>query len=102
MGSTGIFLLLIAHIKIVNISKSIRKMAGKFSEDQVAEIRESFKKMDVDGNGTITSQEMRNFFDGWILSGPEIEVMAEMADANGDGKLNYEEFLQMMIKAVSN
>ena len=74
-------------------------MKVTLSEDEVAEIKEAFKELDVDGNGTITSEELQNVI---ILFGeklPEtvINVMVEMADTDGDGKINFEEFLQMAI-----
>jgi len=73
-------------------------MAGKLSEDQVAEIKDVFKGMDVDGNGSVTSEEMRKVMSEML---PEhkgyTDVMAAMADTNGDGKIDFEEFLQMVV-----
>ena len=55
--------------------------------------------MDVDGNGTITSEELQKVMkeQGEKLSEAVINVMVAMADTNGDGKIDFEEFLQMAI-----
>merc|ERR1712129_27187 len=82
----------------MGFQKVQEKMAGKLSEDEVAEIKDVFKGMDVDGNGTVTSEEMRKVMSEML---PEhkgyIDVMAAMADTNGDGKIDFEEFLQMAV-----
>ena len=74
-------------------------MKVTLSEDEVAEIKEAFKELDVDGNGTITSEELQNviLLFGEKLPETVINVMVEMADTDGDGKINFEEFLQMAI-----
>ena len=55
--------------------------------------------MDVDGNGTITSEELQKVMkeQGEKLTEAVINVMVAMADTNGDGKIDFEEFLQMAI-----
>ena len=52
--------------------------------------------MDVDGNGTITSEELQKVMkeQGEKLPEAVINVMVAMADTNGDGKIDFEEFLQ--------
>ena len=55
--------------------------------------------MDVDGSGTITSEELQKVMSEQGEKLPEalIDVMVGMADTDGDGKINFEEFLQMAI-----
>ena len=56
--------------------------------------------MDVDGNGTITSEELQKVMkeQGEKLPEAVINVMVAMADTDGDGKIDFEEFLQMTLK----
>ena len=59
-----------------------------------------FKNFDIDGNGTVTTEELVKMMAesaGERVPQFEVEVMAAMVDKNGDGKINFEEFLQMMI-----
>ena len=72
-------------------------MKVTLSEDEVAEIKEAFKRMDVDGNGTVTSEELKKVMkeQGEKLPEAVIDVMVAMADTDSDGKINFEEFLQM-------
>ena len=74
-------------------------MKVTLSEDDVAEIKEMFKEMDVDGNGTITPEELQKVMEeqGERLHDAVLHVMVAMADTDGDGKINFEEFLQMTI-----
>jgi len=76
-----------------------KDLKATLSEDEVAEIKETFKEMDVDGNGTITSEELQKVMkeQGEKLPEAVINVMVAMADTNGDGKIDFEEFLQMAI-----
>ena len=76
-----------------------KDLKATLSEDEVAEIKETFKEMDVDGNGTITSEELQKVMkeQGEKLTEAVINVMVAMADTNGDGKIDFEEFLQMAI-----
>ena len=74
-------------------------MKVTLSEAEVAEIKEEFKEVDVDGNGTVSPEELQKFMKEQGEKIPEgvINVMVAMVDTDGDGKINYEEFLQMAI-----
>ena len=69
------------------------------TEDEVAEIKEEFKEVDVDGNGTVSPEELQKFLKEQGAKIPEgvINVTVAMLDTDGDGKINFEEFLQMLI-----
>jgi calmodulin len=60
----------------------------------------NFKKVfDKDGNGYITKNELRHLMNniGENFTEKEIEEMIREADTDGDGKVNYSEFVQIMI-----
>ena len=70
-------------------------MESILTEEKVTSLREWFKEIDVDDNGTITTKEMFNelYKKIWWL-GPEIFGIVATADTNGDGVINFEECLQ--------
>ena len=60
-------------------------------------IRKAFEKYDKDGNGFITSDEFRKVVEdkyGSKLSSKEVKKLMKEADINGDGKIDYGEFLK--------
>lgn len=67
------------------------------SED---ELIEAFKVFDKDGNGFITSKELKHVMTnlGEKLTIEEAEEMINEADLDGDGQINYEEFVKMMME----
>ena len=74
----------------------VRKMKDTDTEE---ELLEAFKVFDRDGNGYITSHELRHVMTnlGEALSPEEVEEMIKEADLDGDGQIDYEEFVRMMM-----
>ncbi|KAJ3382899.1 hypothetical protein HDU84_003964 [Entophlyctis sp. JEL0112] len=72
-----------------------RKMKDTDSEE---EIKEAFKVFDKDGNGFISAAELRHVMTnlGEKLTDEEVDEMIREADVDGDGQINYEEFVKMM------
>jgi len=73
-----------------------RKMRDTDSEE---EIKEAFKVFDKDGNGYISAAELRHVMTnlGEKLSDSEVDEMIREADIDGDGQINYDEFVKMML-----
>ena len=71
--------------------------------DQTAEIREAFRIFDRDGNGFIDSKELKHIVTqmGQVLTNAEADEFMLEADLNGDGKLDFNEFMQMMLKSLN-
>ena len=66
-----------------------RKTKGGDSDE---EIKEAFRVFDKDGNGFISSEELRQVMVnlGENLTKEEIDEMIREADIDGDGQVNYE------------
>ncbi|CAL2050026.1 CBN-CAL-5 protein [Caenorhabditis brenneri] len=59
-----------------------------------------FEELDVDGDGYITRSELRTAFQrmGHSLSDQDIKAIYRHVDQNNDGKINFQEFCEMMTR----
>ncbi|CAL5416233.1 unnamed protein product [Camellia sinensis] len=67
--------------------------------DAEEELKEAFKVFDKDQNGYISANELRHVMInlGEKLTDEEVDQMIKEADLDGDGQVNYEEFVKMMM-----
>lgn len=75
-------------------------MADKMkSADTEDNIRDAFRVFDVNDNGFISANELRHVATnlGEKLSEDEANEMIRVADSDGDGLINYNDFINMMI-----
>lgn len=76
-------------------------MIAKKSKDgnSEEEIVDAFKVFDTDGNGFISAAELKHimFNLGENMTDEEIDEMIRQADIDGDGQINYEEFVKMIM-----
>ena len=75
----------------------------EFHDSEIEEeIREAFRVFDKEGNGFISTTElslvMQNIGD--VLSEEETDELIAEADIDGDGNVNYEEFVAMLFREV--
>jgi len=69
------------------------RLATKFQDEKL--IKEQFDRIDDNGDGFITSEELSNLFNKQ-LTDDLINQMIEEVDENKDGKISYEEFVNAM------
>jgi len=63
------------------------------------ELKDAFKEFDVDGDGSITTEELRSAMSkllGKQVNPQEIDAIVREADNDGDGTVDFEEFVKMM------
>lgn len=56
-------------------------------------MHKAFQHVDLDNNGTIERSEIIRMCDGWGISGVDVDELLRHCDTNGDGVLNYREFV---------
>ncbi|XP_075853662.1 uncharacterized protein LOC142864347 [Microcebus murinus] len=79
-----------------------RSMAESLSEEQVAQFKEVFKRVDKDGDGKIDAKELGEAMRalGKNPSEEELKAVIKELDADHDGAISLPEFLAAMGKAV--
>merc|ERR1712070_804798 len=74
-------------------------MASKLQDtDSVEEMREAFMVFDRDKSGSVSASELKHVMCnlGEQVSNEEVEEMIKEADADGDGELSFDDFLQFI------
>ncbi|KAJ8040221.1 EF-hand calcium-binding domain-containing protein 7 [Holothuria leucospilota] len=66
------------------------------------ELLKAFRKIDVNGDGFITHNELAKVLTqrGEKMTDEEVRAMIKEADADGDNKLNYKEFCNMLMSTT--
>ncbi|CAL1547851.1 unnamed protein product [Lymnaea stagnalis] len=74
----------------------------KFTEDQVNSFREAFELFDKDGDGQITAVELGIIMNslGQNHTQADLERMIAEADTDGNGTVEFKEFMDMMAKVM--
>merc|ERR1712005_61023 len=75
-----------------------KKKAGQLSEEQLDEIREAFNLFDNDQSGAIDVRELKAAMRalGFEVKNEELKKMVSDVDNDGNGTIEFSEFLQMM------
>ena len=63
--------------------------------EQIDELRRAFDELDTNKDGFVTPDELRNIFQACFQEDAGeglLDLMFAMADADGDGKVNFDEF----------
>ncbi|KAJ8923113.1 hypothetical protein NQ315_001666 [Exocentrus adspersus] len=83
----------------IEFNEFLQMMSKKMKDaDGEEELREAFRVFDKNNDGLISSTELRHVMTslGERLSEEEVEDMIKEADLDGDGQVNYEEFVTIL------
>ena len=74
----------------------MKRRLAKLSEEQVAELKQAFAAMDTNGDGQVTKEELKALLSqlGESVDDAVIDEMIKIADVNGDGKVDFNEFVK--------
>merc|ERR1739848_30471 len=75
-----------------------KKKAGQLSDEQMDEIREAFNLFDGDQSGAIDVRELKAAMRalGFEVKNEELKKMVADVDGDGNGTIEFGEFLEMM------
>ncbi|XP_045212366.1 neo-calmodulin-like isoform X2 [Mercenaria mercenaria] len=88
----------------IDFEEFLLMMARKMKDtDSEEELREAFRVFDKDGNGYISAAELRHVMTnlGEKLTDEEVDEMIKEADLDGDGMVNYEDFMVYTSKLLT-
>mmetsp|Transcript_12702 Transcript_12702/g.21549 ORF Transcript_12702/g.21549 Transcript_12702/m.21549 type:complete len:102 (-) Transcript_12702:214-519(-) len=73
-------------------------MSHGLSQDEIDDLKEAFNMFDVDGGGSISKEELKGVMKklGSDPTDDEIQAMINSVDDNGDGEIDFDEFLEMI------
>ena len=76
----------------------------KFTDEEVAQLKQAFALFDLDGNGYITNDELGTVLRkmGQEPTDEEVDAMIAEIDEDGDGTIDFEEFCELMEKRMSD
>merc|ERR1712006_54675 len=85
-------------------SRASRANMGKMTDKEIAECKEAFDLFDADNGGTIDIAELGTAMEalGFTPQKGEVQKMVSDMDKDGDGTIDFDEFMQLMgAKVVS-
>ncbi len=83
----------------IDFKEFLEMMAKKLNDiDIEAELSDSFRVFDIDGNGMISVTELRYLLTshGPKISHEEVDNIIRVADLDGDGHINFDEFIRLL------
>lgn len=75
-------------------------LSERLTEEQIREYNDAFQAFDKDGNGYITTKELKSLMRclGCNPTDSEVQQIINEVDADGNGKIDFPEFVQLMEK----
>merc|ERR1712238_575254 len=85
-------------IRPSNMGRKSAKKKGGLSEEQMEEIREAFGLFDGDASGAVGVRELKAAMRalGFEVKNEELKKMVADVDGDGNGTIEFAEFLEMM------
>ncbi|KAG5574177.1 hypothetical protein H5410_063943 [Solanum commersonii] len=83
----------------IDFPEFLNLMARKMKDtDSEEELKEAFRVFDKDQNGFISAAELRHVMTNLDekLTDEEVDDMIREADVDGDGQINYDQFVKVM------
>merc|ERR1712179_762585 len=83
----------------INMSRrGAKKKPGQLTDDQLDEVREAFGLFDADASGSIDVRELKAAMRslGFEVKNEELKKMVSDIDGDGNGTIEFAEFLEMM------
>uniref|UniRef100_A0A452UQX1 Lymphocyte cytosolic protein 1 n=1 Tax=Ursus maritimus TaxID=29073 RepID=A0A452UQX1_URSMA len=83
------------------LPKAIKMARGSVSDEEMMELREAFAKVDTDGNGYISCNELNDLFKAACLPLPGYRVreitenLMATGDLDQDGRISFDEFIKV-------
>ncbi|KAG2397810.1 Calcium-dependent protein [Vigna angularis] len=79
--------------------KVLRVVADNLSDEQIEAFKKMFDMMDKDKNGNLSFEELKDGLSmiGHAIPDPDVQMLLEAADADGNGTLSYDEFITMSV-----
>nr|2BL0_B Chain B, MYOSIN REGULATORY LIGHT CHAIN [Physarum polycephalum] len=79
--------------------KTVYRKPIKTPTEQSKEMLDAFRALDKEGNGTIQEAELRQLLLnlGDALTSSEVEELMKEVSVSGDGAINYESFVDMLV-----
>ena len=78
---------------------------SNMTEEEKEDIKSAFARYDLDGNGTLDKKEIEAMLRELKKKPPtkrQLNAIFEQADANGDGAISFEEFVDVITKLRKN
>lgn len=85
---------------LIDYTEFIAACLHSYNYLKESHLRSAFSYFDKDGSGTISREELRQCLqsDDFTLKDEEVDNLLNGVDANDDGEVDYDEFMEMMTK----